>query len=81
MAEKSLDKASSVCRRNVADLADPVPAEGGPQCDLSVPWVRGDEWAGSLAEVEEAWAAEMVRRCAPTCLPDLLPPSAGCLGW
>lgn len=32
---------------------------------LSVPWVRGEEWAGSLEDFEEAWAAEVARRHDP----------------
>jgi hypothetical protein len=30
---------------------------------LSVPWVRGHEWAGTPKELEEAWAAEVSRGC------------------
>lgn len=30
---------------------------------LSVPWVRGHEWAGTPEELEEAWAAEVSRGC------------------
>ena len=32
---------------------------------LSVPWIRGESWAGTPEELEEAWAAEVSRGCAP----------------
>ncbi len=28
---------------------------------LSVPWIRGESWAGTQEELEEAWAAEVSR--------------------
>lgn len=32
---------------------------------LSVPWIRGESWAGTQEELEEAWAAEVSRGCTP----------------
>ena len=53
-------------RRNLADAAEVAAGAGAPlPRQLSVPWVRGEEWAGSLEDFEEAWAAEVGRRRDP----------------
>ena len=53
-------------RRNLADAAGCRAGVGAPlPRQLSAPWVRGEEWTGSLEEFEEAWAAEVARRRAP----------------
>ncbi|KAK9836936.1 hypothetical protein WJX81_000753 [Elliptochloris bilobata] len=60
--EPLVNPAAHLHTRNLADPAGFHAAAGGdlPR-QLSVPWVRGDEWAGSLEEFEEAWAAEVAR--------------------